>query len=553
MMKRLLLSIIISLFLCTGVYAGPWISGGSSGGSGDIATDTIWAAAGDLVYGTGNDTASVLSKGTAYQLLMMNSGATAPAWTSTLGATGTRLTKGWFTDLEITNAPTINGAAWTTILQPLDADLTTIAGLTVAEGKVIIGNSSPAWSASAFTLAAPSTSGNILKSDGTNWTSSNSLSLATLDMTSATSSIPWVLAADCSTTTTNGFACWDNNGFWLSIGNGSAAVKLYGTTSGSITSAELLGSLSDETGTGVAVFATSPSFTTSILPAASTTTLGSAAAEWGGLYLGDGKVIYFQADQSVYLTPSAGTLTLTGAFASTSTITSAATASPYIALLDSDAAGTAVTDEETMKIYAQQTTTTEDGEVGDWRIASVGGSAAGTWNTNVWWDGSAETLYLGVMTDADAPAAIAGSENLKVDFNTTNDNEITVGTDSGATHIRTDLQITDKKTIAAKTANYTVTALDMGGVLTNEGDDGTAIFTLPEASTVLGKTITFVVLATQVLNINPADGTDQILYGGCAAGDSLQADAIGETIVLMAVTANQWAVLSLVGTWTDAD
>ena len=113
--------------------------------------------------------------------------------------------------------------------------------------------------------------------------------------------------------------------------------------------------------------------------------------------------------------------------------------------------------------------------------------------------------------------------------------------------------VRDVKLITAKTADYTVTAADMGGVLTNAGDDGTAIFTLPEASTVLGRTITFVVLATQVLNINPADGTDQILYGGCAAGDSLQADAIGETIVLMAVTANQWAVLSLVGTWTDAD
>jgi hypothetical protein len=35
-MKKLLLSIIISLFLCTGVYAGPWISGGSSAGGGTV-------------------------------------------------------------------------------------------------------------------------------------------------------------------------------------------------------------------------------------------------------------------------------------------------------------------------------------------------------------------------------------------------------------------------------------------------------------------------------------------------------------------------------------
>jgi hypothetical protein len=75
-----------------------------------IATDTLWDAAGDLAYGTGANTAGRLAAGTAYQLLMMNSGATAPAWTSTLGVTGTRLTKGWFTDLEVTNLPTINGA-----------------------------------------------------------------------------------------------------------------------------------------------------------------------------------------------------------------------------------------------------------------------------------------------------------------------------------------------------------------------------------------------------------------------------------------------------------
>lgn len=48
------------------------------------------------------------------------------------------------------------------------------------------------------------------------------------------------------------------------------------------------------------------------VPGAATLTLGSATAEWGGLYLGDAKSIYFQADQSVYLTSGAGTLTLSG-------------------------------------------------------------------------------------------------------------------------------------------------------------------------------------------------------------------------------------------------
>jgi len=45
-----------------------------------IATDPIWAAAGDLVQGTGNDAAAVLSKGGALALLRMNSGATAVEW-----------------------------------------------------------------------------------------------------------------------------------------------------------------------------------------------------------------------------------------------------------------------------------------------------------------------------------------------------------------------------------------------------------------------------------------------------------------------------------------
>lgn len=69
--------------------------------------------------------------------------------------------------------------------QASDADLTTIAGLTVAQGKFIIGSSSPAWSASAYTLpTAVCTSGYLLKSDGTNMVCSNSLSV-TIDDSAA--------------------------------------------------------------------------------------------------------------------------------------------------------------------------------------------------------------------------------------------------------------------------------------------------------------------------------------------------------------------------------
>lgn len=107
-MKRIL--VFLFLLLATPLYAaGPVSFGGS------VATDTIFDAAGDLVYGTGSNTAGRLAAGTAYQVLMTNSGATAPAWTSTLGVTGTRLTKGWFTDLEITNYPSVGGTAMTAL------------------------------------------------------------------------------------------------------------------------------------------------------------------------------------------------------------------------------------------------------------------------------------------------------------------------------------------------------------------------------------------------------------------------------------------------------
>lgn len=128
-MKKLKYLFLILLFISSTAYAelgGSGIFGGSSsGGTGDVATDTIWDAKGDLAVGTAANTAEKLAVGTAYQVLHVATDT--PGWTSTLGATGTRLTKIWATDLEVTNAPTVNGAALTTILQPLNDDLTTLS------------------------------------------------------------------------------------------------------------------------------------------------------------------------------------------------------------------------------------------------------------------------------------------------------------------------------------------------------------------------------------------------------------------------------------------
>lgn len=72
----------VNLYGCTA--SNTWTLLGDGGGAGSVATDTIWDVAGDLVYGTGSNTAARLGIGTANQILQTNAGATAPEWTSTL-------------------------------------------------------------------------------------------------------------------------------------------------------------------------------------------------------------------------------------------------------------------------------------------------------------------------------------------------------------------------------------------------------------------------------------------------------------------------------------
>jgi len=84
-------------------------------------------AAGDLIYAASATTFARIAKGTAYQVFHMNSGATAGAWTSTLGTTGTRLTAGFFTDLTVTNA----------IAGSVTGNAATVTGLSVTAGQTL--------------------------------------------------------------------------------------------------------------------------------------------------------------------------------------------------------------------------------------------------------------------------------------------------------------------------------------------------------------------------------------------------------------------------------
>lgn len=64
--------------------------------------------------------------------------------TGSVGATGARATKVWTAALESTAMPTVNGTSLSSTFQPLDSDLTTIAGLTATTDNFIVSVAS-AW------------------------------------------------------------------------------------------------------------------------------------------------------------------------------------------------------------------------------------------------------------------------------------------------------------------------------------------------------------------------------------------------------------------------
>lgn len=142
----------------------------------------------------------------------------------------------------------------------------------------------------------------------------------------------------------------------------------------------------------------------------------------------------------------------------------------------------------------------------------------------------------------------SGAEDCHFIFSTQVD-----GTLSARLKITANGGVTPVRSIYAKTADYTVTAADMGAVFTNLGATGIVTFTLPEASTVLGEEVWFNVLANYSLKIDPADASDKILGMTDSAGDAILADAEGESIGLRAVGANSWAPIYPYGTWSDAN
>ncbi len=90
-----------------------------------------------------------------------------------------------------------------------------------------------------------------------------------------------------------------------------------------------------------------------------------------------------------------------------------------------------------------------------------------------------------------------------------------------------------------------------GGVFTNEGATGAAVFALSPAT--VGVELTFMVMAAQELRIDPS-GTETIALPSSgaqqAAGKYITADAVGEWVTLQCVKTGQWQVKGFLGTWT---
>lgn len=102
--------------------------------------------------------------------------------------------------------------------------------------------------------------------------------------------------------------------------------------------------------------------------------------------------------------------------------------------------------------------------------------------------------------------------------------------------------------VASKTTNYNVTTsvnFDSFTVFDNAGAAGTVVFTLPPVSQGLGQIYTFTSTAAQVVTVTAGAG-DKI--GSKAAASSYSCAASqGNSITVVAVSANMWAVTSNIG------
>jgi len=132
--------------------------------------------------------------------------------------------------------------------------------------------------------------------------------------------------------------------------------------------------------------------------------------------------------------------------------------------------------------------------------------------------------------------------------------EIDINEDGIITAIRdlrgeTFLNYDSKKAVEAHTSDDTLTAAESGSVHTNLGATGAVTLTLP-ASAAPGTVFTFAVQAAQELRIDPGSATIRD-DSGQTADKYKAADAIGESLKLIADSNGDWVTIAKNGTWTE--
>ena len=107
-----------------------------------------------------------------------------------------------------------------------------------------------------------------------------------------------------------------------------------------------------------------------------------------------------------------------------------------------------------------------------------------------------------------------------------------------------------RKTVTAKTANYSVTAADCGKVFSNYGATTSVRFDMPSVSAVTGCEFTFLVSVTSSVIFEPY-GTDYLKVMTNAGGDSLDNATAGSVLKVISDGYNWYPNGTAYGTWTD--